>query len=183
MFTWLCKFWFKQKGWKIEGHLPNLPKYIIAVAPHTSFQDFIIGVATRSLTRMKNTYFLGKDSLFNAYTGWFFRYMGGYPVDRSHNTDFVNTVVKMFNDHKEFKLGMSPEGTRDKVHKLRTGFYYIAIGAKIPIVLCGFDYAKRRVTFDKPFYPTGEYESDMAYILNYYRNITGKNPEKGLLHL
>lgn len=177
----IFKFIFDSLGWKIQGSFPpELKKYIVAVAPHTSGWDFPVGIMVRSILRMKNTKFLGKNSLFRPPFGWFFRLMGGYPVDRSKHNDMVQQVADIFNRHDRFILGLAPEGTRQKVDKLRTGFYYIAKKANVPIIPCGFDFEKKVVIIGTPFYPTDNVEADMNFLLSFYRNIKGKNPELGL---
>ncbi len=171
---------FKILGWKVSGKMPDLPKFIVAVAPHTSNWDFPVGLAARSILRIRNAQFLGKSQLFKPPFGWFFRWLGGHPVDRSTSHDMVDQVVKIFERHEKFILAIAPEGTRKKVDKLRTGFYYIAKGAKVPIVPVGFDFAQKAVIISEPFYPTDNVEQDMETLLRFYRSITGKNPELGL---
>jgi 1-acyl-sn-glycerol-3-phosphate acyltransferase len=173
--------YFKVMGWKINGAFPpDLKKYIVAVAPHTSSWDFIIGVMVRSIMKMQNTKFLGKSPLFKPPFGWFFRAIGGYPVDRSKHNDMVQQVTDIFNSHENFILGLAPEGTRKKVDKLKSGFYYIAKKAGIPIVPCGFDFAKKEVVIGEPFYPSEDIEKDMSFLISFYRNVTGKNPQLGI---
>ena len=165
----------------MEGQFPaDLKKYIVAVAPHTSNWDFIIGVMARSILRMQNARFLGKSSLFKAPYGWFFRSLGGYPVDRSKHNDMVQQVVDIFQAHEQFILAIAPEGTRKKVDKLKTGFYYIAKKANIPVIPCGFDFKRKVVVIGQPFYATDNVEADMERLMSFYRNITGANPALGL---
>jgi 1-acyl-sn-glycerol-3-phosphate acyltransferase len=167
--------------WKVEGAFPtDLKKYIIAVAPHTSNWDFVIGVMARSILRIQRARFLGKDSLFKPPFGWFFRWLGGYPVDRSGKHDMVQQVVAIFNKHEEFILALAPEGTRKKVSKLRTGFYFIAKDAGVPIFPVGFDFSKKRVVVSEPMYASDNQETDFDKLLSFYRNISGKNPELGI---
>ena len=172
---------FKIFGWKINGKLPDgYPKYILAVAPHTSNWDFPVGLATRSILRIKNAQFLGKSQLFKPPIGWFFRMLGGHPVDRSSSHDMVDQVVKIFAKHDKFILAMAPEGTRKRVAKLRTGFYFIAKGAHVPIVPVGFNFGKREIDIGQPLIPGDNLELDMETLLAFYRTIEGKNPELGL---
>ncbi len=172
---------FKAFGWKVNGDFPrDLKKYIAAVAPHTSNWDFLLGVATRSILRMQNARFLGKDALFKPPLGWLFRYLGGYPVNRSRNSDMVEQVAAIFDREEHFILAIAPEGTRKKVDKLRTGFYYIAKKAGVPIIPCGFDYQKKEVIIGKPFYPSNDVQLDIELLTSFYRNIKGKNPELGI---
>ncbi|NOT76245.1 MAG: acyltransferase [Cyclobacteriaceae bacterium] len=170
---------FKIIGWKVEGQMPPDKKFIIAVAPHTSNWDFLVGVAARSLLRIYKAQFLGKSELFRPPFGWFFRALGGHPVKRTTKEDMVDQVVKIFNEHKEFILAMAPEGTRKKVEKLRTGFYYIAKGANVPIVPVGFDFGNKKVVVADPIFPSGDIEKDLEKLTAFYRTITGKNPELG----
>ncbi len=181
MFRPLYLFVFKILGWKINGQFPpDLKKYIVAVAPHTSNWDFLVGVAARSILRMQNARFLGKSSLFKPPFGWLFKALGGYPVDRSKSHDMVDQVAEIFEHEDQFILAIAPEGTRKKVEKLRTGFYYIARKAKVPIIACGFDYKKKEVIIGAPFYPSGDVQADLTSLTAFYRSITGKNPHLGI---
>ena len=181
MFRAFCVLIFKIIGWKTTGKMPtDIKKFVIAVAPHTSNWDFLIGVAARSILRIQKAQFLGKSQLFRPPFGWFFRILGGHPVERSSSQDMVEQVVKIFNRHDKFILAMAPEGTRKKVEKLRTGFYYIAKGAHIPIVPVGFDFHKKEVVVSQPLYPTDNMDNDMEKILSFYRTIRGRNPTLGL---
>ncbi len=172
---------FKILGWKINGSLPtDIKKYIIAVAPHTSSWDFPLGLATRSLLGIHKAKFLGKSQLFKPPFGWFFRALGGHPVDRSSHHDMVDQVVKIFDNHDEFVLALAPEGTRKKVDKLRTGFYFIAKGAHVPIIPMGFDFSKKEIIVGQPLYTTVHFDSDMEKIMSFYRTIRGRNPALGI---
>jgi 1-acyl-sn-glycerol-3-phosphate acyltransferase len=182
MLRLLYRFVFKLIGWKTQGSFPtDIKKFIVAVAPHTSNWDFVIGVLARSVLNLQKAKFLGKDSLFKPPFGWLFRTMGGYPVNRSKKNDMVEQVVAIFNRHDEFYLGLAPEGTRKKVDKLRTGFYYIAKKANVPIIPVGFDFSKKAVIVGKPFYPTDDFDDDMGQLLHFYRQIKGKNPMLAIL--
>ncbi len=177
----LYLLFFKVFGWKTKGEFPPaLKKYIIAVAPHTSNWDFLLGVAARSILKIQKAKFLGKSPLFKPPFGWFFRMLGGYPVDRSKRHDMVEQVASLFNSHEDFVLAIAPEGTRKKVEKLKTGFYYIAQKANVPIIPVGFDYKKKEIVIAKPIHLTESIDNDMALLLGFYRTITGKNPELGI---
>ncbi len=181
MFRPLYLLIFKILGWKTVGQFPkDIKKYIVAVAPHTSSWDFPLGLAGRSILRLKNTKYLGKSQLFKPPFGWFFRMLGGYPVDRSASHNMVDQVVKIFNSHDEFILALAPEGTRKKVDKLKTGFYYIAKSAGVPIVPVGFDFKNKAIIVADPMYPTDDFDHDMTKLIDFYRTITGKNPELGI---
>jgi len=172
---------FKLFGWKVNGRFPpGLNKYIVAVAPHTSNWDFLLGVAVRSILRMQNARFLAKSSLFKPPIGWLFKAWGGYPVDRGKSGDVVEQVAGIFKKEDHFILAIAPEGTRKKVEKLRTGFYYIAKKAGVPIIAVGFDYKKKEVILGEPFYPSDDVQKDIALLTLFYSTITGKNPELGI---
>lgn len=155
-------------GWKIIGDVPwNERKYIIIVAPHTTNLDFIIGVLVRGIMGF-NSKFLGKKTLFKPPIGWFFKMMGGYPVDRDKSTNLVDQVVDIYNNHESFVVAIAPEGTRKNVDEWKTGFYYIANKAKIPIVRVKIDWNKKQVQFFDPFWPTGNIQIDLPKLKEVY---------------
>ena len=159
-------WWFF--GWKVVGDVPrDEKKYIVIAAPHTSNWDFIIGVMVRSVMGFDSK-FLGKKSLFKAPFGWFFKAMGGYPVDRSKSMNLVEQVIQIFNQHEEFVIALAPEGTRNNVNDWKTGFYYIADGAQVPIVPCKIDIKNKTVTFFDPFMTTGVIDDDLPKIKELY---------------
>ena len=166
----ICKIIFRVFKWKILGKFSKVPKYIIAVAPHTSFYDFFIGILVRNIINEKIN-FIGKKELFGPLTGWFFRALGGVPVDRNSKKDTVSSIVEIFNKRKKFKLAIAPEGTRKKVKKWKTGFYYIALKAKIPIMPVAFDYNNKNVIVHSLFYPTGNIEEDFKNLYKKYKNV------------
>jgi 1-acyl-sn-glycerol-3-phosphate acyltransferase len=155
---------------------------VIAAGPHTSAWDFIIGLAIKNELKIKEGHFLGKKELFESGFGWFFKKMGGIPVDRSSPTGLVDQVAAAFSEHDRFILAMSPEGTRKRVEKLKTGFYHIAKKASVPIIPIGFDFLKKEVVIGSPIYPTLEAE-DMKHIISFLSTCHGKHSEKGLKHL
>jgi 1-acyl-sn-glycerol-3-phosphate acyltransferase len=106
--------------------------------------------------------------------------LGGYPVERSSSHDLVNYVANIINSHDDFILAITPEGTRKKVKKFKTGFYYIAKNAHVPIVPCGFDYRKKQIVIGRPLFPSGNIDADFEILYTFYGNITGKNPELGV---
>ncbi|NRB46607.1 MAG: 1-acyl-sn-glycerol-3-phosphate acyltransferase [Saprospiraceae bacterium] len=177
MFSKISAFILGLFGWKVELAFEKFPdKYIIAVVPHTSAWDFPIGVLTRSVMKQKIKY-VAKASLFKFPLGGIMKLLGGVPVDRSKRNNFVDGVVDIFNERKQFAVCIAPEGTRKRVEKLKTGFYYMAKGAGIPILLCRFDYSIRRVQIAAPFYTTDDMEADFKYIEGYFRGIPGRYPE------
>jgi len=151
-------------------------KYIILVAPHTSNWDFMIGLCVRSILRF-DAKFLGKKELFRFPFGALFRWLGGLPVDRSKNANMVDAVAELFNQHEELIIAMAPEGTRKYVPKWKTGFYFIALKANVPLLLASFDYPSKTVFASKAFYPTGNFKEDMKIIFDFYGDKQGKFPK------
>lgn len=180
----LSKFIVSLMGWKAVGSFPeNLKKYVVIVAPHTSGWDFVIGLLFRKALGLERAKYLGKHQLFKPPFGFFFRWLGGYPVDRTSSHNLVDQVVKIFNEHEEFALALSPEGTRARVDKLKTGFYNIARKANVPIIMVAFDYTRKQAIISQPFHTTDDQQADFATILDFFRPIEGKYPEKGLMHV
>lgn len=172
------------QGWKIRSEFPyHLKKCVIAVGPHTSAWDFVVGLAVRSKLKLYHLNFLGKAELFKGRFGFFFRKMGGFPVDRFSNNNVVDQVAEQFQIRDQFVLALSPEGTRKKVDKLRTGFYHIALKAGVPIVLAGLDFGRKEISFSEPFLPSGNIEEDFKKIIHFFADKEGKIPEYGLKHL
>ena len=131
--------------WKFKGDFPSqLKKYIIIAAPHTSWVDFPIAILASNASGEKIN-FVGKNTLFKGPFGWFFRSLGGAPVDRSKNNKTVDAIVDIFKEKEVFRLALSPEGTRKKVEKWKTGFYYNAKGASVPIVMATLDFGKKQI--------------------------------------
>ena len=165
-------------GWEIIGDVPrHEKKYIIIVAPHTSNKDFFIGILVRGILGFNSKY-LGKKSLFKAPYGWFFRMTGGYPVDRSKSVNLVDQVVEIYRNHNSFVLALAPEGTRKNVDDWKTGFYYIALRAKVPITLGYLDYKEKKLGVGYFFLPSGDIEKDMKIVRAFYEGKIGRHPEQ-----
>lgn len=180
----LWKLYFHLIGWKIQNPFPiNTPKAVIIVAPHTCVDDLFIGLAARSILQLKSLQFFGKQELFNGPVGFLLRRFGGHPVDRFSKKNMVDQAVDMINEQPEFLLALSPEGTRKKVARLRTGFYYIAKKANVPIIMVAFDFEHKEIRLEKPFYTTDDEVADFKKIIDYYAPIQGKYPELSLSHL
>lgn len=169
----LNKIW----GWKIIGQpAPELKKYLFIVAPHTSNWDFLVGIFIRGILKFQAN-FLGKASLFKPPYGWIFSMLGGYPVDRSKSTKLVDQVAELYAKHDRFVITVTPEGTRKKVAEWKTGFYFIAVRAKVPILPVVFDWGKKEVRFEPPYYPTDDLKVDLPRIKAIYKGATGKQGE------
>jgi len=153
---------------------------VLIVAPHTSWKDLVVALAARSVLRLNHIKFLGKKELFEGPFGWFFRWMGGTPVDRSGRHGAVEQVVELFKKKDEFTIAISPEGTRKKVNHLRTGFYHIAKKAGVPVIMIGLDFAHKQILIAEPFFTTDNEQKDFNHILSFFAPVKGKHPEKGL---
>lgn len=173
---WLGRVSYTLTGWKMVGQLPDIPKFVLIVAPHTSNWDFFVGVGALFGLGLRLS-FLGKDSIFIPPFGQILRWLGGMPVDRSISRDRVAEMVDAFNSHDRLIFGLTPEGTRKKVTEWRTGFYHVALGAKVPIVPVAFDYGKKALIIGEPFYPTGNAAADIAKLRAWFAKVTPKRPE------
>lgn len=163
-------------GWQIIGNFPaGHSKSLCIMVPHTSGWDFVIGIMVRGSIGM-NIRFVAKHNLFKFPLGGIMRALGGYPVNRQASSNFVFSIVEIINKESAFHLGIAPEGTRKKVSKLKTGFYYIAQKAKVPLFLVKFDFEHKTIDFGEPFWVTGDMEKDFEYIRQYYKGVKGKVP-------
>lgn len=170
---------FDLMGWKIVGTIEqDLKKCVMIVLPHTSYHDFYLGVFTRGIIGLEMNW-IGKKELFRFPFNYYFRYMGGEPLDRKGGLNKVEAITAIFKRREEFRLGIAPEGTRKKVSQLKTGFYYIALNAHVPIIPVAFDFGKKEVSFGQPIFPTGNYEADLSELQKHFVGVKGKNPENG----
>ncbi len=169
---------FRLLGWKIKGTIPNeLKKCVMMVMPHTSNYDFFLGLFTRGILNQEMN-FVGKKELFIFPFGYYFKSIGGAPIDRSGGKNVVDAIVDIFNSRTVFRLAIAPEGTRKKVTELKTGFYYIALKANVPIVPVAFDYGTKEVRIGNPVRINGDYDSDMnQLLLPHFANVKGRIPE------
>ena len=164
-------------GWNFEGAMPNEPKFVVIVAPHTSNWDFTLGIAALFALGFRVS-FLGKHTLFKWPFETFMRWLGGIPVERSVSRDRVSESVNAFNASEQLILAVAPEGTRKLVSGWKSGFYHVALGAGVPIVPVAFDYGQKVIRIGAPFLLTGESDSDIATLKEFYRGVIAKRPEK-----
>ncbi len=169
--------WLLHKlGWRIEGNLPPLAKLVIAVAPHTSNWDFVIAMAASLALGVKIS-FLGKHSIFVwPFRNWLVRW-GGIAVRRSERHGVVEQMSGQFTQQPKLILGVSPEGTRQKVTVWRSGFWNIARAAEVPIQLLGLDYAAKRLVFGPLLQPGDNFELDCQQMRLFFQQMTAKKPE------
>ena len=164
-------------GWRIIGEAPDEPKMLLVGAPHTSNWDYIFTMLT-VFSLGVDLHFVAKQSLFDNPLGGVMRFSGGVPIDRQASEGFVDQMVAEFNKRETFVLAIMPEGTRGKVHQWRSGFYHIAQGAGVPIVLVIFDYSNKIMHLGPTYWPTGDYEADLALIQSSFDGIDGKHPQR-----
>ena len=162
-------------GWRIEGEFPNLPQYVVIVAPHTSNWDFFLGVTVMFAIGFRGT-FLSKDSLFRWPTGPVMRWLGGVPVDRVNPHNVVEQTIDYFRSRPHMLLALSPEGTRRKLAAWRTGFWYVAKGAGVPIVPVAFDYPAKVVRIFAPMAPGEDIDADIALLRAHFDARMAKHP-------
>ncbi|MDE3145216.1 MAG: 1-acyl-sn-glycerol-3-phosphate acyltransferase [Bacteroidota bacterium] len=184
MSKYISSFLLRLFGWDTSVRFPaGIKKCVIAVGPHTSGWDVVVGVLYRSAVGISNAKFLGKKELFDGPFGFVFKYLGGTPVDRFNKHNVVEQAIDLFNQNEISMLALSPEGTRKKVDRLRTGFYHIAKGANVPIIMAGLDFKNKRLILSEPVYPTNNEDRDLQKIIEFFAPIQGKIPEFGMRHL
>jgi 1-acyl-sn-glycerol-3-phosphate acyltransferase len=164
-------------GWRRAGVVPDAPKFVMIAAPHTSNWDFPVGLAIILAFKVK-MYWLGKEPIFKWPFGTFFKWLGGIPVNRSKSGDVVSQTIQTIKEHERIVMVVAPEGTRKKVNHWKTGFYYIAMGANVPLAMGFIDYLRKEGGFGPTLMPTGNIEADMEKIRAFYQNITAKIPDK-----
>jgi 1-acyl-sn-glycerol-3-phosphate acyltransferase len=168
---------YRRNGWKAFGEVPSPRKFVLIAAPHTSNWDFVYFLGlTEDLGIMPH--FMAKKSLFRWPWKNFMLDMGGVPVDRGTSQNYVQAMIDEFARRTEFMLTIAPEGTRGAVRQWKTGFYHIAMGAKVPMVVGMMDYAKKTGGLGPAIWPTGDFRADMAKIAEIYAKVTPRHPAK-----
>jgi len=183
IFHLLARIIMRLLGWRVDGKLPDLPKYVLIGAPHSSNWDFVLFLGV-ILSLRANVRYMGKAELFVFPIGWLFRYFGGYPVDRKKSTGLVGQMVDAVKKEDKFILVIAPEGTRHYVADWKRGFYHIAKGAGVPIVMAQVDGKHKTVHILKePFHPTDDIEADMKAIKGNFEGVVGINPRRKYITL
>lgn len=176
-FARFCGALLRLFGWRVRLVWPSMPKAVVIFYPHTSNWDFIIGILARSAIAIPIS-FIGKDTLFRPPFGGVFRSLGGIPVNRRQSTGFVGGLVDTFDQADSLYLAIAPEGTRSKVDHWKSGFYRVALGARVPVGLGFIDYPRREVGIETWLSLSGNEEEDLARIRAYYADKRGRKPEK-----
>lgn len=170
------EWWMRRMGWRFEGAMPNLRKFVVIVAPHTSNWDFIVGLAAKWALGLDGRW-LGKDVLFLPPLGWFMRAIGGVPVDRAARHNIVEASVREFAMRERFVLVLAPEGTRRKVKEWRSGFWHVAKQANVPICCVAFDWATMTVRLGPTSMPVeDDAAAGIARVRLSYDDVRGYNP-------
>lgn len=170
------RLWLGLFGWKAVGDVRRHRKYVVVAAPHTSNWDFPFMLAAAYVLGVRASW-VGKHTLFGAPWGWFFRGLGGIPVDRREPQSLVAQLAERFAADDELVLALAPEGTRGKVSHWKSGFYHIAAEAGVPIALGFLDYRRKRCGLGPYVTPTGDLHADMERLRAFYRDIRGKHPQ------
>jgi 1-acyl-sn-glycerol-3-phosphate acyltransferase len=160
-------------GWSFAGTVPDLPKVVLIVAPHTSNWDFVIGAAGM-LALDLDLRFLGKHTLFKGPMGVLMRGLGGIPLDRAHSSGVVDEMAARIKKADHLLLAIAPEGTRGKVERWKTGFHGIARGAEVPILAATLDYGRRQIRFRDPFEPSQDVEADVEKLKEFFADSLGR---------
>jgi 1-acyl-sn-glycerol-3-phosphate acyltransferase len=172
----LAMAFFYGMGWRTEGRKPEPLKYVVIAAPHTSNWDFIYTLCACFIFRVCPMMMM-KKTWFHWSIGWFFRWLGAIPVDRSKSNGVVVQSIQAFQEADQMVLMVPPSGTRKKVLYWKTGFYHIAVGARVPIVLGFLDYRRKIAGLGPGIDPTGDIDVDMVEIRKFYSDVTGRYPE------
>lgn len=164
-------------GWRIDDRLPAQAKYVVVGAPHTSNWDFPLTLLALTALGLRFSW-VGKHTMFGWPLGYLFRQLGGIPVNRSLRLTFIQQMVAYFQGQKRMVLAIAPEGTRSKAKYWKTGFYFIAAEAGIPIALGYIDYPHKTLGIGRTILPSGDITADFANIQDFYKDIKGLHPDK-----
>ncbi|HON58537.1 MAG TPA: lysophospholipid acyltransferase family protein [Smithella sp.] len=166
----------KLLGWKAAGKLPREKKYVLIVAPHTSNWDLFYGILLAFTLKLDARY-IAKKELFRGPFACLMRWSGAIPVDRASSHHVVEQMAAAFRKSEKFVLALAPEGTRRRKEFWKSGFYHIALSARVPILLGYIDYAGKCGGAGPLIHPTGNEEEDMRVIRDFYQTVRGKHPE------
>ena len=172
----ISKIIFQIIGWKVVGKLNYPDKCLVIAAPHTSNWDFFIGRCYAYIIGIVPKYLI-KSELFLPILRSLIKWNGGIPVYRHSKNNVVDQITEIYNSTYKFILGISPEGTRSRVERWRTGFYHIAVKSEVPILLLKMDYEKKEIGILNEFHTSGDIDKDLLFIQNQYKNIKGKIPK------
>ena len=181
--AWLARFMMRLNGMRVVDHNHGNwpPKAVVPTGPHTSNRDFPYGLYARAWVN-KYIQFVGKSSLFKGPAGAVLEWMGGVPVVREKRSNFTQSVAKIFAERDKFYLCIAMEGTRGKVDRFKTGFYWIAREANVPLIFAKFDFGNKVIEFSEPFYPTGDVRADFDFIYRHFDGVLGLVAENSFVY-
>lgn len=174
---WVSIAFLKLGGWRMQGDWPAIEKMVLVAAPHTSNWDGLNMLAAAGYYRIKLRW-MGKKSLTQGPFGWLIKALGCVPIDRSASHDVVSAMREQFALNERMVLAIPPEGTRARVDEWKSGFYHIATGAGVPIVLSVLDYGRKTMSIAAVIHPSGDYEADLKIIRGFYADAVGKHRAK-----
>ena len=173
---WLGKFLMKISGWKTIGQLPKDQRVVLIAGPHTSNWDFVLAMSL-ILSLDVRIHWVGKHSIFKKGFRRLFKKMGGIPVNRVNPQALKTEIYNITERYRGFIIAISPEGTRKKVERLKSGFLRIANETNSKIMMVGVDFSNKTIEFGDFFSPSGDMDKDLKFIKDYFGNFTGKRPE------
>ncbi len=178
IFHWFARFMIFILGWRISGFVPDVDKFIVVAGPHTANRDGFMLIMTGWALRVRLDWMV-KSELVRPPHGWFLRKIGAVPIDRKASHNVVDQAVEAFRQRDKMALVIAPEGTRKKSDHWKTGFYWIALDANVPMFMARLDYKRKVIDItDALFYVTGDIEADMDYIWSVYDGVGARFPEK-----
>ena len=166
----------KITGWKTIGNFPTDQRVVMVAGPHTSNWDFVLAMSL-ILSLDVNIHWVGKHSIFKKGFRRLLRKMGGIPVNRANPEALKNEIHNITEKFKGFIIALSPEGTRKKVDRLKSGFLRIANETNSKIMMVGVDFSKKTIELGDFYSPSGDVEKDLKFIKEYFANFTGKHPK------
>jgi 1-acyl-sn-glycerol-3-phosphate acyltransferase len=179
MKEWFANVLFKLYGWKLVGKVPSdVRKFVLIAAPHTSNMDFFLAMPTMWKLGVPGRFLIKREHT-DAFYGSILKGMGGIGVDRKNQSvDFIKDLKKIVDSSQEMAMLFTPEGTRKRVQKWKTGFYRVAVGVNVPVVLAYADYKLKEVHIAHVLYPSGDFEKDFDFMEHFYQKVTAKFPEE-----
>lgn len=174
---WLGLWLLRRIDWRMNGTFPDVPKAMVIVAPHTSNYDGLVTVAILLALGLRLSFFM-KHTAFPWPLGRLIRWFGGVPVNRDASQDLVAYSASKFAENDKLLVAIAPEGTRHAAESWKTGFYWIALRAQVPIICIGFDYARREVRILDTFTPSGDVEKDMPLLVSRFADVTPRREDR-----
>lgn len=159
---------WRLSGWDYDYHVPDIDKFMLVMAPHTTFRDYFHSIPIAIRERRYPRIMMKKELLDNPFYGWFLKLGGGFGVDRSRSHNTVQSIIHDINQEDRLVFIIAPEGTRQRTTDWKTGFYHIAVGAEIPLVLAYINYETKRIGFSDVYYPTGNIVEDYQWMSAFF---------------